>query len=150
MPRALVVGSGDGALTPHQLLADYGLPTPAGVTRLHAMRVNQLVPAVVVQLTPRSASSSVRPSRTRPTWPSSTWRPALEFDLLTHLAAAPRHTFSRGDLLFEVWHSSPDWQSVKTVTEHVRRVRVKIESDPAQPRWIGQSQAPVTGSNLDR
>lgn len=60
----------------------------------------------------------------------------LEFDLLTHLAAAPRHTFSRGDLLFDVWHSSPDWQTSKTVTEHVRRIRQKIESNPAQPRWI--------------
>jgi DNA-binding response OmpR family regulator len=60
----------------------------------------------------------------------------LEFDLLTHMAAAPRHTFSRGDLLLDVWHSSPDWQTVKTVTEHVRRIRLKIETDPAQPRWI--------------
>ena len=60
----------------------------------------------------------------------------LEFDLLAHLAAAPRHVFSRGQLLFDVWHSSPDWQTSKTVTEHVRRIRQKIEPDPAQPRWI--------------
>ena len=60
----------------------------------------------------------------------------LEFDLLAHMAAAPRHVFSRGQLLFDVWHSSPDWQTSKTVTEHVRRIRQKIESDPAQPRWI--------------
>ena len=60
----------------------------------------------------------------------------LEFDLLAHLAAAPRHVFSRGELLFDVWDSSPDWQTAKTVTEHVRRIRQKIESDPAQPRWI--------------
>ena len=60
----------------------------------------------------------------------------LEFNLLTHLAESPRHTFSRGELLSDVWHSSSDWQTVKTVTEHVRRIRQKIESDPAQPRWI--------------
>ena len=60
----------------------------------------------------------------------------LEFDLLAHLAAAPRHVFSRGQLLYDVWHSSPDWQTSKTVTEHVRRIRQKIETDPAQPRWI--------------
>ena len=60
----------------------------------------------------------------------------LEFDLLAHLAAAPRHVFSRGELLRYVWDSSPDWQTVKTVTEHVHRIRQKIESDPAQPRWI--------------
>ena len=60
----------------------------------------------------------------------------LEFDLLAHLAAAPRHVFSRGQLLFDVWHSSPDWQTSKTVTEHVRRLRNKLETNPSQPRWI--------------
>ena len=60
----------------------------------------------------------------------------LEFDLLTHMAAAPRRVFSRRQLLCDVWHSSPDWQTSKTVTEHVHRIRQKIESDPGQPRWI--------------
>ena len=41
VPRSLVVGSGPGGMSPSQLIADYGLPTPAGVTLLHAMRVNQ-------------------------------------------------------------------------------------------------------------
>ena len=60
----------------------------------------------------------------------------LEFDLLAHLAATPRHVFSRGELLSDVWNSSPDWQTAKTVTEHVRRIRQKIESRPGQRRWI--------------
>jgi len=60
----------------------------------------------------------------------------LEFILLSHMAATPRHVYSRGELLFDVWHSSPDWQTSKTVTEHIRRIRHKIESDPGQPRWI--------------
>ncbi len=41
VPRALVVGGGDGAMSPQRLIADYGLTTPAGVTLLHAMRVDQ-------------------------------------------------------------------------------------------------------------
>jgi CO dehydrogenase maturation factor len=41
VPRALVVGGGDGAMTPQRLIADYGLNTPTGVTLLHAMRVDQ-------------------------------------------------------------------------------------------------------------
>ena len=41
VPRALVVGGGDGGMTPQRLIADYGLTTPAGVTLLHAMRVDQ-------------------------------------------------------------------------------------------------------------
>ncbi|MGQ0743613.1 MAG: nucleotide-binding protein [Acidimicrobiales bacterium] len=41
VPRALVVGSGSGQMTPEQVLADYGLATPYGVTLVHAMRVDQ-------------------------------------------------------------------------------------------------------------
>jgi two-component system phosphate regulon response regulator PhoB len=59
-----------------------------------------------------------------------------EFDLLAFLAAHPRRVFSRQELLTEVWGSSEDWQVPATVTEHVRRVRLKLEGDPANPRWI--------------
>lgn len=59
-----------------------------------------------------------------------------ELDLLAHLASFPRRVFSRGELLREVWDSSPEWQTPKTVTEHVRRIRSKIEADPSNPRWI--------------
>lgn len=59
-----------------------------------------------------------------------------EFDVLAHLAGAPRQVFSRADLLRDVWQSSPEWQDPATVTVHVRRIRNKIESDPENPRWI--------------
>jgi CO dehydrogenase maturation factor len=41
LPRSLVVGTGDGATTPADLLLDYGAQTRSGVTLLHAMRVTQ-------------------------------------------------------------------------------------------------------------
>ena len=59
-----------------------------------------------------------------------------EFDLLAFLAASPGQVFSRGQLLEQVWDSSPHWQDSATVTVHVRRIRHKIELDPSSPRWI--------------
>ena len=61
---------------------------------------------------------------------------AKEFDLLAFLASSPRQVFSRDQLLDQVWNSSPEWQSPGTVTEHVRRLRNRIEVDPEVPRWI--------------
>ncbi len=61
---------------------------------------------------------------------------AKEVDLLAFLAAAPRQVFTREQLLRHVWDSSTEWQDDATVTEHVRRVRRKIEADPDQPRWL--------------
>jgi two-component system phosphate regulon response regulator PhoB len=59
-----------------------------------------------------------------------------EFDLLAFLASAPGRVFSREDLLERVWGSNGRWQGRSTVTEHIRRVRLKIESDPENPAWI--------------
>ena len=41
LPRSVVVGSGDGALTPAELVNQYGATTPSQVTLLHAMRITQ-------------------------------------------------------------------------------------------------------------
>lgn len=54
---------------------------------------------------------------------------AKEFDLLAYLATSPRQVFSRDQLLEHVWKSAPGWQDAGTVTEHVRRVRQKLEAE---------------------
>jgi DNA-binding response OmpR family regulator len=59
-----------------------------------------------------------------------------EFDLLAMLASSPRQVFSREQLLRSVWDSSSDWQAPATVTEHVRRLRQKLESDPTRPSML--------------
>jgi len=59
-----------------------------------------------------------------------------EFALLAFLAASPRRVYSREQLLENVWLSSPEWQGGATVTEHIRRLRSKIEVDPDHPKWI--------------
>lgn len=60
----------------------------------------------------------------------------LEFDLLAHLASTPRRVFHRRELLEQVWGSSREWQSEATVTEHIHRLRRKIEQSPDRPRWL--------------
>jgi DNA-binding response OmpR family regulator len=59
-----------------------------------------------------------------------------EFDLLAFLAAAPGQVFTREDLLEHVWGSTESWQVPATVTEHIRRIRAKVEADPDRPGWI--------------
>ncbi len=61
---------------------------------------------------------------------------AKEFDLLAFLAAHPRRVFSKAQLLEQVWHSCPDWLSEATVSEHIHRLRAKIERPPPAPRLI--------------
>jgi two-component system alkaline phosphatase synthesis response regulator PhoP len=63
-----------------------------------------------------------------------------EFDLLAFLAASPGRVFSRQDLLERVWGSTDEWQGCSTVTEHVRRIRLKVEDDPNAPRWIATAR----------
>ncbi|MFI7246231.1 response regulator transcription factor [Streptomyces qinglanensis] len=57
-----------------------------------------------------------------------------EFDLLAHLLRHPARAFSREELMREVWGWA--FGDLSTVTVHVRRLRAKIEDDPAQPRLI--------------
>ncbi len=59
-----------------------------------------------------------------------------EFDLLRFLARSPRRVFTRGQLLEQVWDSSPDWQDPATVTVHIGHLRQKLEDDPSHPRRL--------------
>src|SRR4051812_22573881 len=51
---------------------------------------------------------------------------ATEFDLLAYLASQPRQVFTREQLLDAVWRSNSEWQTIATVTEHTRRLRMKL------------------------
>jgi DNA-binding response OmpR family regulator len=54
-----------------------------------------------------------------------------EFDLLAWLLRHPDRVWSRDELIREVW--GWDVGDVSTVTVHVRRLREKVEQDPARP-----------------
>lgn len=59
-----------------------------------------------------------------------------EFDLIAFLATHPRQVFTRSQLLDRVWNSSSEWLGEATVTEHVHRLRTKLEEDPSRPRLL--------------
>ena len=57
-----------------------------------------------------------------------------ELDLLVHLLRHPGEAFSRTQLLRQVW--GWEYGDESTVTVHVRRLREKVEPDPAAPQRI--------------
>jgi two-component system, OmpR family, response regulator ResD len=60
---------------------------------------------------------------------------AREFDLLYHVASTPGRVYTRDQLMETVWgyNFSAD---TSTGTVHVRRLREKVEPDPARPRYL--------------
>ena len=58
-----------------------------------------------------------------------------EFRLLVELANSPGKVFSREDLLEKVWGHGV-FGDGRLVDVHVRRLRTKVEADPANPRHV--------------
>ena len=59
-----------------------------------------------------------------------------EYDLLTFLASHPNKVYSRIALMEQVWNYGYVGDDVRTVDVTVRRLREKIEADPANPAYI--------------
>lgn len=60
---------------------------------------------------------------------------AKEFDVIELLMNHPNRVYSREALLDSVW--SNDYRSeIRTVDVHIRRLREKLEKDPANPEYI--------------
>jgi DNA-binding response OmpR family regulator len=60
---------------------------------------------------------------------------AKEFDLLAHFARNPGQVFNRVQLLDQVWGYNHEGYE-HTVNSHINRLRAKIETDPAKPKYI--------------
>lgn len=58
-----------------------------------------------------------------------------EFELLLFLARHPGQAFTRDQLMDHVWQYA-FYTDTGTVTVHIRRLRAKLERDPARPRHI--------------
>ena len=59
-----------------------------------------------------------------------------EYELLAFLSSHPGKVFSRSDLMEQVWNYGYVGDDVRTVDVTVRRLREKIEDDPANPAMI--------------
>jgi len=58
-----------------------------------------------------------------------------EFDLLAALMEAPGRVYSRADLLIKLQGTTFEGVE-RTIDVHVRNLRIKLEPDPAKPRYI--------------
>ncbi|WP_312939572.1 response regulator [Oscillibacter sp.] len=59
-----------------------------------------------------------------------------EYELLTFLASHPNKVYARIDLMEQVWNYGYVGDDARTVDVTVRRLREKVETDPANPRYI--------------
>ena len=59
-----------------------------------------------------------------------------EFELLTYLASNPGKVFSRQELMERVWNYEGYVGDVRGVDVAVRRLREKVENNPATPKYI--------------
>ena len=61
---------------------------------------------------------------------------ALEYRLLLVFIANPNNILTRESLLRELWDAAGEFVNDNTLTVYIKRLREKIESDPANPRII--------------
>ncbi len=60
---------------------------------------------------------------------------AKEFDVIEFLMRNPNHVYSREALLDTIWVY--EYKSdIRTVDVHIRRIREKLEENPAEPKYI--------------
>ena len=61
--------------------------------------------------------------------------PKKEFYLLYKLLSYPKQIFTRRQLMDEIWGMDAE-SDERTVDVHIKRLREKIEADPANPAYI--------------
>ncbi|WP_123040284.1 response regulator transcription factor [Cohnella candidum] len=60
---------------------------------------------------------------------------AKEFELLYFLATHPEHVFSKDQIFDRIWGIDAIGDT-QTVTVHIRKLREKIEANPAEPKYV--------------
>ncbi len=60
----------------------------------------------------------------------------IEFRLLVYLAQHPNQALSRSQIMNAVWGHDTTAESERAINSHIRRLREKVEIDPANPQLI--------------
>lgn len=58
-----------------------------------------------------------------------------EFDILAYLARHPDRAFTKEEIFDSIWGDN-SFGDISTITVHIRKIREKIELDPANPEYI--------------
>ncbi len=61
---------------------------------------------------------------------------ALEYKILLILFMHPGHVFTRESILAEIWDTEEEYVNDNTLTVYIKRIREKLEKDPADPKII--------------
>lgn len=61
---------------------------------------------------------------------------ALEYKIFITLALNPNIVFTREKILADIWDVNEEFVNDNTLTVYIKRIREKIENDPANPRII--------------
>lgn len=67
---------------------------------------------------------------------SEVYLSALEYRLLLVFISNPKSIITRGRLLDELWDAAGEFVNDNTLTVYIKRLREKIEDDPANPQII--------------
>lgn len=61
---------------------------------------------------------------------------ALEYKILLTLALNPNQVFTREKILADIWDVNEEYVYDNTLTVYIKRIREKVEDDPANPKII--------------
>ena len=61
---------------------------------------------------------------------------ALEYKILLILFMHPGRVFTRESILAEIWDTEEEYVNDNTLTVYIKRIREKLEDDPANPKVI--------------